>query len=451
MLDQTLIQLQPSQRRSVRLDTLVRLRWVSVIGQTAAVLVVYFGFDYTLPIWGCLSTIALAAWLNVALRARFRQTQRVEPDRAAWLLAFDTVQLALLMFLTGGLANPFSFFFLGPVLLAATALPPRMTAMIGLLATVCASLLIFFHYPLPWNDAPPPVLPQPYMLGVWLSTNLAIFFISIYAWQLTEEARQLSDALTATELVLAREQHLSQLDGLAAAAAHELGTPLSTISVIAKELEREIEPGSPHAEDMRLLREQSQRCREILAKLTELSSGGEPYDRMPLVSLIEEVVSPHRNFGVTIDVAMPASAIPQPVSARNPAILYGLGNILENAVDYARGRVEIVAEWSEDDVAVAISDDGPGFSSDIMARIGEPYVRSNRRKRSGLGSETSGLGLGVFIAKTLLERSGARLAFENRTSPARGAVVRILWGRSDFERPILNTSMVRNGRLGSRT
>ena len=234
--------------------------------------------------------------------------------------------------------------------------------------------------------------------------------------------------------MLAHEQHLSQLDGLAAAAAHELGTPLSTISVIARELERAIEPTSPHADDVRLLREQAGRCRDILSKITELSASGAPFDRMRLSALIEEVVAPHRNFGVAIDVTLPSEASPEPVGARNPAILYGLGNLLENAVDFARQRVEVVAAWSNQDVAVTISDDGPGFAPEIMDRIGEPYVTSRRPQRKAPDSENSGLGLGFFIAKTLLERSGATLAFENRVIPERGAVVRIHWGRADFER-----------------
>ena len=222
----------------MRLDTLVRLRWLAVIGQTTAVLVVYFGLDFELPIWACLAVIALSAWLNVALRLRFHSTQRLEPDRAAWLLAFDIAELAVLLFLTGGLQNPFAFLFLGPVLLSATALPPRFTMMLGGFAVACATVLVFVHYPLPWDSDDPLRLPPIYMMGVWLSILLAIGFIGVYAWQITEESRQLADALAATELVLAREQHLSQLDGLAAAAAHELGTPLSTISVIAKELEQ---------------------------------------------------------------------------------------------------------------------------------------------------------------------------------------------------------------------
>ncbi len=427
---------QNHPRRNVRLDTLVRLRWLAIIGQTTAVLGVYYGLDFELPIYACLAVIALAAWLNVALRLRFHITQRLDPDRAAWLLAFDIAELAVLLFLTGGLQNPFAFLFLGPVLLSATALPPRYTLMLGGFAVACATALVFVHYPLPWDSEDPLKLPPIYMMGVWLSILLAIGFIGVYAWQITEESRQLADALAATELVLAREQHLSQLDGLAAAAAHELGTPLSTIAVIAKELENAIALNAPHGEDVRLLREQATRCRDILAKLTELSSGGEPFDRMPLSALIEEVVAPHRNFGVTIDVALPAERRDEPVGARNPAILYGLGNLLENAVDFARERVTVGAQWSEDAVEVSIGDDGPGFAPEIMARIGEPYVTSRHHNISKPDDEPTGLGLGFFIAKTLLERSGAALSFQNRAIPARGAIVTLRWRREDFERPL---------------
>jgi len=422
--------------RSVRLDTLVRLRWLAIIGQTTAVLVVHYGLDFELPIWACLAVIALSGGLNIALRLRFHTTQRLEPDRAAWLLAFDIVELTGLLFLTGGLQNPFAFLFLGPVLLSATALPPRFTLLLGALAVLGATALVFVHYPLPWDRHQPLQLPPLYTVGVWLSILLAIGFIGVYAWQITEEARQLTDALAATELVLAREQHLSQLDGLAAAAAHELGTPLSTIAVIAKELENAIAPDAPHGDDVRLLREQTTRCRDILAKLTELSASSGPFDRMPLTALIEEVVAPHRNFGIAIDVTVLPDRNGEPVGARNPAILYGLGNLLENAVDFARARVTVGARWSEDAVSVTIADDGPGFAADIMDRIGEPYVSSRRRSPNDTAAQPTGLGLGFFIAKTLLERSGATLTFENRAVPERGATITVHWRRPEFERPL---------------
>jgi two-component system, sensor histidine kinase RegB len=425
--------------RNVRLDTLIRLRWLAVFGQTAAVLVVNDGLDFELPMWPCLAVIGLYAWLNVALRLRFRGNQRLEPDRSAWLLAVDIAELAILLFLTGGLQNPFAFLFLGPVLISATALPARLTMMLAGFAILCATILMFVHYPLPWSSEEPLELPQPYMVGVWLALLLCIGYISIYAWQIIEESRQLAEALAATEIVLTREQHLTQLDGLAAAAAHELGTPLSTIALVSRELQRALGPDSPHAEDVKLLREQVQRCGDILGKLTQLPGPGDPFERMKLSALIEEVVAPHRNFGVNIAVTMPAGGGAEPVVARNPAIMYGLGNLVENAIDFARERVEVAAEWSDDKVTVTINDDGPGFPLEIMDRMGEPFV-TGRRRRQRAANETPGLGLGFFIAKTLLERSGATLALENRQFPQRGAIVKVRWGRADFERPLVGAA-----------
>src|SRR6266516_3045023 len=342
-------------RRNVRLDTLVRLRWLAAIGQTVAVLVVHYVFDFNLPLTACLLVIACSAALNLVL-------------------------------------------------------------------------------PLRWVSDEPLELPPIYLLGVWFSLLVALGVIGAYSWQIAEEARLLTDALAATELVLAREQHLSQLDGLAAAAAHELGTPLSTIAVVVRELERALEPTSPHSEDVKLLREQAQRCREILAKLTQLSASSEPFDRSKLSALIEEVVAPHRNFGVAIDVALPADRAAEPVGEHNPAIIYGLGNLVENAVDFARERVDVAARWSDGEVVIAIADDGPGFAPEILDRIGEPYLTRRSRPAGGEG-EISGLGLGVFIAKTLLERTGAALTFANRAAPEHGASVRVRWRREDYERP----------------
>jgi len=425
--------------RNVRLDTLIRLRWLAVFGQALAVLVVYDGLDFDLPLLPCLAVIGLYAWLNIALRLRFRGSTRLEPDRSAWLLAIDIAELAILLFLTGGLQNPFAFLFLGPVLISATALPVRITLILAGFAIACATVLMFVHYPLPWSNEDPLELPQPYMVGVWFALLLCIGYMSIYAWQIIEESRQLAEALAATEIVLTREQHLTQLDGLAAAAAHELGTPLSTIALVARELQKALGPSSPHAEDVKLLREQVQRCGDILGKLSQLPGPGEPFERMKLSSLIEEVVAPHRNFGVAIAVVVPAGAGGEPEVARNPAIMYGLGNIVENAIDFARERVEVAAEWTADKVTVTINDDGPGFAPEIIDRMGEPFV-TGRRQRNRAASENPGLGLGFFIAKTLLERSGASLGLENREFPQRGAIVRVRWGRPDFERPLVGAA-----------
>ncbi|MFZ2156783.1 MAG: ActS/PrrB/RegB family redox-sensitive histidine kinase [Bradyrhizobium sp.] len=417
-------------RRHVRLDTILRLRWLAALGQLAAIFVVAQGLEFDVPVIPCIAIVALSAALNLVLQIAFNPMQRLEPVYAAALLALNIVELAGLLFLTGGLQNPFSFLFLAPVLISATALPIRLTMALGVLAMACASALVFFHLPLPWEGEEPMVLPPIYLFGVWLSILLAIGVTSLYAIQVTEDTRKLSDALAATELVLTREQHLTQLDGLAAAAAHELGTPLSTIFLISRELEKTVTGNGQLASDLKTLREQAQRCRDILAKITQLSATGAPFDRMPLSTLIEEVVAPHRDFGVAIKVRIAVAGTREPVGSRNPAILYGVGNILENAVDFARKTVEVNAWWNNETVEIVISDDGPGIAPDMLKRIGEPYLS---RRRGADESGHHGLGLGVFIARTLLERTGAKVSFTNRTFPDHGAVVQIAWPRSRFE------------------
>ncbi len=419
-------------RRYVRLDTILRLRWLAVLGQLATIFIVAQGLEFDVEVIPCLTIICLSALLNLALQIAFNPMQRLEPAYAAALLALNIIELAGLLFFTGGLENPFSFLFLAPVLISATALPTRLTIALGLLAVVCALLLIYFHLPLPWDGDDPLTLPPIYLIGVWLSIAVAIGVTSLYAFQVTEESRQLSDALAATELVLTREQHLTQIDGLAAAAAHELGTPLSTIFLISRELERTIADDSPMAGDLKTLREQAQRCRDILAKITQLSSSGAPFDRMPLSTLIEEAVAPHRDFDVAIKVRIAIGVTREPVGMRNPAILYGVGNILENAVDFARNAVEVDASWNSETVEIVISDDGPGIAPDMLKRIGEPYL-SRRRSADDAESGHGGLGLGVFIARTLLERTGAKVSFTNRIFPDHGAVVHIIWPRDRFE------------------
>ena len=419
-------------RRYVRLDTILRLRWLAVLGQLAAIFIVAQGLEFEFEVVPCLIIISVSALVNLALQIAFNPMQRLEPVHAAALLGFGILELAALLFFTGGLQNPFSFLVLAPVLISATALPVRLTIALGATAIACATVLLVFYMPLPWDPEEPLILPPIYLFGAWLSILLAIGVTSLYAFQVTEEARKLSDALAATELVLAREQHLTQLDGLAAAAAHELGTPLSTIALVSRELERALQDNKEVAADIKILREQTQRCRDILTKITQLSATGAPFDRMKLSTLIEETVAPHRDFGVAIKVRIAVSGIMEPVGTRNPAILYGVGNLLENAVDFARGEVEVDAWWNNDTVEIVISDDGPGFAPDILKRIGEPYL-SRRRGNYDAANERQGHGLGVFIARTLLERTGAKVAFSNRVFPDHGAVVQIVWPRRRFE------------------
>ena len=422
----------------LRLRTLVRLRWLAIVGQAGAVLGVHFVLGFPLPLGPCLAVIALSAWLNIFLTIRWRKSVRLHETHAGLLLVYDVIQLAVLLFLTGGLENPFSFLFLVPVTISATSLPNRWTLWLGLLAFACATLLAYRHFPLPWLPGDRFELPDIYLGGMWAAIICGVVFSAIYARRIADEARQMSAALSATELVLAREQRLSALDGMAAAAAHELGTPLATIALVAKELKREMPHDAPHTEDIDLLISQTARCREILARLSNREAQtDEMYQRTAILAMIEDLVAPLRGSDAVI--AVTSSADPddkavgnEPVFRRNPAITYGLGNLLENAVDFAETRVEVDARWTPAQVSITVRDDGPGFHENIFDRLGEPFVTS----RPGYGEDTGeagqheGMGLGFFIAKTLLERSGATVSLANRPTPEHGAVVHVVWPRS---------------------
>ncbi|MEW6122833.1 MAG: ActS/PrrB/RegB family redox-sensitive histidine kinase [Pseudomonadota bacterium] len=425
--------LAPGRTLGLRLDTLIRLRWLAVAGQTVSLLVVHLMLGFPLPFIPCLCAVGLSVVLNLLLRVRFPVAQRLTDFSAGPLLAYDVLQLTALLYLTGGLSNPFALLYLAPVMISATTLSWTTTVTLGAFAAFCAGAVGLWHWPLPWAGTDVPVLPDLFLAGTWVAISVSIGFIGLHSWRVAEEARELADALAATELVLAREQHLSQLDGLAAAAAHELGTPLATIALVVKEMERSLAPDSPHAEDIALLRDQVKRCRDILQTLTSLGSGDAPFDRMPLSHLLEEVVQPHRDFGITIAVALPDDRADEPVLARNPGLIYGLGNLVENAVDFARSRVEMEASWTTTRMEIVVRDDGPGFSPEVSDRIGQPYVTSRGRDRQEPAEEESGLGLGFFIAKTLLERSGATLWVENRPAPDSGAEVKISWMRNALE------------------
>lgn len=416
------------QGRSLRLNTLIRLRWLAIVGQSAAVLAVAFWMGFPLPVGPCFVLIAASAWLNLYLTFRYPASQLLPPMAALAILTFDALQLAGLLFLTGGLTNPFSLLMTVPVVISATSLPLLWTSLLGLLVVGLTSLLAVFHMPLPWYPGTELAMPFLYVAGMWIAVVSSIAFTGIYAYRAAEEARLLANALTATELVLQREQHISALDGLAAAAAHELGTPLATIALVAREMEKALGDDPRFQEDVTLLRTQSERCREILKQLTSLSSAGEAHmARLPLTSLIEETAAPHRDFGIEIRLEPGGTEGPEPVGRRNPGVLYGLGNLMENAVDFAREVVTVKWWWDADSVRITITDDGPGFPADIIDRIGEPYM-----SRRPAGSAGGGLGLGLFIAKTLLERSGATIAFANAGGEGKGAMVDIRWPRERF-------------------
>jgi two-component system sensor histidine kinase RegB len=410
----------------ISLRTLVFIRWVAIGGQVLTILTVHYGLGFSLPILATLAVVASSVLLNLVLIVHRQWAARLGARDAGLYLAYDLLQLAILLYLTGGLQNPFAILILAPVTVAATILSRRAVITLSTLAIAAITVLALWHLPLPWRSEPL-VFPGELVLGIWIALVLSTLFIGGYTWSVAQGARQLRDAMAATQLALAREQRVSAVGALAAAAAHELGSPLGTIAVVAKELARELPADSPHAEDAALLLSQSERCRTILAELAHQpeEDGGSPYTRLTISSLVEAATAPQRQQGVRVIIATTGEpAAQEPLVSRSPEIMHGLNNLIQNAVQFAGREVSITIYWDATTVTVEIDDDGPGFPLQLLGRLGEPYLST----RAGA---TDHMGLGIFIAQSLLERSGARLAFDNL--PDGGAHVAISWNRANLE------------------
>ncbi|MGF1650098.1 MAG: ActS/PrrB/RegB family redox-sensitive histidine kinase [Hyphomicrobiaceae bacterium] len=437
--------LNSSDFSRLRVETSVRLRWFAVAGQLLTVLFVAFVLEFEVLLWACLALIAMSAWLNVYLRWRFPPAYRLNPLPTTLLFGYDLIQLGALLTLTGGLTNPFVVLIVAPVTVSAATLPARSTVLLGALALAITGFMSIVYVPLPWAADDPFSLPWLYKLGSFAAVTACLVFLTLYAWRLSKEARQMSSALAATEVVLAREQQLHALDGLAAAAAHELGTPLATIVLVASELQSEASDNPALTEDLALLKSQAERCRDILRKLTRDPSGPDPmHARMTLRQIAEEVTRPHRRPDVAVRVEVDrdtATDADEPEADRRPGVLYGLGNLIENAVDFAHSVVVVKVGWDADAVWIEIRDDGPGFPAGILDQIGDPYLSSTPPRKltpdrlirpSNGARRAGGLGLGLFIAKTLLERSGATFDAGNSGPSDAGAVVKLVWSRESF-------------------
>jgi len=419
----------------VRLGTLVTIRWAAVVGQLATLAIVRFGLGFPLPLAEAGLAVAASAALNLILQVRYPATHQLSDRQAASQLGFDLLQLAFLLFLTGGLTNPFSILIVVPVSISATVLSRRSTLILLTLGLALSMMLALWHRPLPWHGGGDLSLPETYLFGLWTGVAFSMVFLTLYAGRVSAEARRHALALAATKAALDREQKLAELGTLAAAAAHELGTPLGTITLAARDLLKETPGDDPRYEDVELINDQVGRCRQILERLSKQRMEGEehPFFRQPLSAILAEAAEPfERQTDVEIAIRAESRAedgAGEPVLRRRPEILHALNNFIENAVAFARGRVELTLTWSAERVELALRDAGPGFDAAILSSLGEPYIRGRRAaERRG---KAEGMGLGVFIAKTLLERTGAAVSFSN--APGGGALVRIRWPRDILE------------------
>jgi two-component system sensor histidine kinase RegB len=436
----------------VRLRTLSNLRWLAIAGQSTALFLVYFALGYSLPILYCAIAIAVSGALNTVLALRYPPAHRLTNREATFYLAFDVLQLAALLYLTGGIANPFALMFVAPVVIAAATLNLGNVLILAFIAFASVSLIAIVHRPLPWPTGEALLLPRLYQAGIWTALVMGIGFTSVYAWRIASESARMSAGLAATQLALSREHRLAALGALATAAAHELGTPLGTIAVVARELERALPENSTEIEDVRLLRAQAERCRAIIARLADPQSTMiEATARLPLGALLDDIAAPYRGEDVAINVSVtaPAESDPVPQVWRAPELLHGLGNIIENAADFAASEVRVKASWDAASLFIDVEDDGPGFAPEIFDALGEPYVTSrpghHALEESDMGPkdtlEHEGMGLGFFIAKVLLEQTGGMVKAVN--PPGGGARVAVRWARGviDGREPPAPTEM----------
>lgn len=412
--------------RRVPHRTLYLIRWMAIGGQISSLLVIYFLLGYNLPIWPTLGVISASVLLNIMVMARRPRAGRLRDGEATGYLAFDILQLTALLYFTGGLANPFAILVLAPVTVSATMLPRRATSGLALLAVISASAIAAFHWPLPWG-AETLILPQIYILGIWVAVVLSTLFIAAYVGSITLEGQRMQDALDATHLALTREQRHAAVGALAAAAAHELGSPLATIAVTVNELARDDAVMETLGGDIDILRTEIERCREILADLgsSKAFDADDPFTVMPLSTLIDAAISQNDNPARNIHLSTHGEADSlEPLVVRSPEFLHGLGNIIKNAAQFAAMNVKIDLVWSDTSIKINIHDDGPGFPPQLFDRIGEPYIST----RTETGEH---MGLGLFIAQTLLEQTGAVLKFDNH--PSGGARVELVWRRRRLE------------------
>ena len=449
MIPENAVTLSRDNQRSrwIKLRTTILLRWIAILGQSAAVLVAVQFYNLRLELDLIIFAIGISVAGNLVAMFVFPKNERLSEKQNTAMILFDLLQLLLLLFFTGGLNNPFAVLVIAPVAISATSLPVRYTLSLGVIAIVAVTLLTNYNYPLLTEQGFILRVPNIFIFGNWTAIVISMIFLGFYSRKVTVEVNDMSDALFATQMALSREQKLTDLGGVVAAAAHELGTPLATIKLASSELMDELKDKKELLEDAVLIRDQADRCRDILQSMGQAGKDDQHMRNAPASEVIREAAEPHldRGVGIIFEIKFKSKEdISHPVIQRRPEIIHGLRNMIQNAIDFADSKVWIVLSWSEVDIKITISDDGPGFPVQMISRIGDPFV-SYRKPSSVRGKqpEYEGMGLGLFIAKTLLERTNAKLNFSNgatnpnmgaETADRMGAIVEIFWSRADIER-----------------
>ncbi len=441
----------------VRVRTLTMLRWMAVAGQTLAVFVGVYFLDLDLQVGLCMLAIGISVIFNLIATFVLPESKRLSQKQAILTLLFDLGQLVFLLYLNGGLNNPFALLILAPVTISATALRRNASFLVAGTAVAAITFLAFYFQPIQTFSGQILHLPELYLAGIWAALVIGILFLSAYARRVTVETFTMSQALAATQMAMAREHELSMLGGVVAAAAHEMGTPLATIKLAASELEYDLADQPELQQDVILIGEQTDRLRQILRDMGDAGKEDMLIKKIPITGLVQAAAEPHENRGKEIffiangetDFSAMADI---PFVANNLEIIHGIRNLIQNAVDFSTTSVWVQSVWTEKSIRILIGDDGKGYPVELLGRIGEPYLgKGKRSKQNGQArAGYEGMGLGLFIAKTMLERTGAQLTFANAAMDGyvnigqnrylrsmvgvSGAIVNVRWDRSKIEK-----------------
>ncbi len=440
----------------VRVRTLIVLRWLAISGQSLAVYVCIIFLELDIPIGLCSVVIGASVIFNLVSTFVLPENKRLSERQTVLTLLFDLGQLGLLLFINGGLSNPFALLILAPVTISATTLRRDATLLVGGVALIMITALTQFYIPLHLRSGSILELPAIFLLGTWAALVIGILFLSAYARRVTVETFTMSQALTATQMAMAREHELTMLGGVVAAAAHEMGTPLATIKLVSAELAEDLAKLPELQEDALLIHSQTERLRQILQDMGRSGKDDMLIKTVPLTLIVQSAAEPHLGRGKEIRFLANGSedffGVPDiPFISSKPEIIHGIRNLVQNAVDYAESTVWVQSIWTDDSISILVGDDGSGFPAELIGRIGDPFLSSRRRHQSkGTPRSTyQSMGLGLFIAKTMLERTGARLTFANAAVDgyaksvagshlknmrgATGAFITVRWNRRDIE------------------
>tara|TARA_B100000902_G_scaffold267550_1_gene253572 strand:+ start:783 stop:2069 length:1287 start_codon:yes stop_codon:yes gene_type:complete len=416
-------------KENLNLDksTLTILRYIAIIGQFIAVNIVFFYLNLKFPIKESYIVIFIGLLTNLFLQFRVKVNQ-LKDSYASLFLLYDLFQLSALLYLTGGILNPFSILMIIPTIVSSTFLSMGTTIILGLITSFLLLLISFTHLPLPGLDSNIFAVPNYYTIGILISILIGLIFLSYFGIRFAGETKKRSEALNKLQEVISKEYELESLGGQAAAAAHSLGTPLATITVVAKELKKEIGNDKEYSKDIDLLISQTKRCSEILKKISKKQIEEDNFlSSIKFEDLLQEIIdsfkeTSSKHIHLIVDNDENKISI-----KRTPEIIYGLRNFIGNAVKFSKSKVSISLRSDKKIIEIKINDDGPGIPEDIIQKIGEPYIKSRSKELNS----NSGLGLGSFLGKTLLERQGAKLLFR-RNSELGGALVVLTWSPNNF-------------------